>query len=54
MQTGVVYPQQTNTCLPIFNCLQAEEGDEATSPPFEATNAGIDASSSSLEVLGAT
>ena len=39
-----------NTCLPIFNYLQAERA----TPSFVAENEAIDASSSSLEALIAT
>ena len=32
MRTGAVYPRQTNTCLPIFNCLQAKRATRQRGP----------------------
>ena len=32
MRMGAVYPRQTNTCLPIFNCLQAKRATRQRRP----------------------
>ena len=35
MRMGALYPRQTNTCLPIFKCLQAERATRQRRPLFQ-------------------
>ena len=46
-----LYPWQTKNLFADLQVFTSREGDEATSPSFEAKNKAIDASSSSLEAL---
>ena len=54
MRTGAAYPRQTKCLFADLLLSTSGEGDEATSPSFEAENSGIDASSALLEALIAT
>ena len=51
MRTGALYPWQTKCLFAGLLLFESGEGDEATSPSFAASNAGIDASSALLEAL---
>ena len=48
---GALYPRQTKCLFADLLLFESGEGDEATSPSFAASNAGIDASSALLEAL---
>ena len=50
---GILHTNK-NDLLALFTFVRGVEDDEATSPSFAAENAGIDASSSSLEAVIAT
>ena len=48
---AALYPRQTKCLFADLLLFESEEGDEATSPSFAASNAGIYASSALLEAL---